>query len=172
MPAAADRDKLRKRLSLGKARIVQAMSPGMDVPDRLPVVPPALRPMVASRRRPPRNIRPQRPLSPRHQPQQPPRTSLLAIHAPEVILRNEKRILQEAVDALLDNSMRRGADVFGILAWPPSALSNRSLITSRASTAISVRTCSASASTTPAVPSSSSVRTSPRRMRSAEAHGS
>ena len=29
------------------------------------------------------------------------------IHAPEVILRNEKRILQEAVDALLDNSIRK-----------------------------------------------------------------
>ena len=29
---------------------------------------------------------------------------LIDIHAPEVILRNEKRILQEAVDALLDNS--------------------------------------------------------------------
>lgn len=32
---------------------------------------------------------------------------LLDLHAPEVIVRNEKRMLQEAVDALLDNSARR-----------------------------------------------------------------
>jgi len=32
---------------------------------------------------------------------------LIGINAPSVILRNEKRILQEAVDALIDNSMRR-----------------------------------------------------------------
>ncbi len=33
---------------------------------------------------------------------------LLDINAPEVIVRNEKRMLQEAVDALIDNNMRRG----------------------------------------------------------------
>ncbi|MCD6232907.1 DNA-directed RNA polymerase subunit beta' [bacterium] len=33
---------------------------------------------------------------------------LLSLQAPEVIVRNEKRMLQEAVDALLDNSMRKG----------------------------------------------------------------
>ena len=33
---------------------------------------------------------------------------LLEINAPEVIVRNEKRMLQEAVDALFDNGMRRG----------------------------------------------------------------
>ncbi|MFC1629824.1 DNA-directed RNA polymerase subunit beta' [Patescibacteria group bacterium] len=33
---------------------------------------------------------------------------LLEISAPEVIVRNEKRMLQEAVDALIDNSMRKG----------------------------------------------------------------
>jgi DNA-directed RNA polymerase subunit beta' len=33
---------------------------------------------------------------------------LLEIDAPEVIVRNEKRMLQEAVDALLDNQMRKG----------------------------------------------------------------
>ena len=32
---------------------------------------------------------------------------LLEINAPEVIVRNEKRMLQEAVDALIDNSMRK-----------------------------------------------------------------
>jgi DNA-directed RNA polymerase subunit beta' len=34
---------------------------------------------------------------------------LKEIHAPDVILRNEKRILQEAVDALIDNSIRHGS---------------------------------------------------------------
>jgi DNA-directed RNA polymerase subunit beta' len=33
---------------------------------------------------------------------------LIEISAPEVIIRNEKRMLQEAVDALLDNGMRKG----------------------------------------------------------------
>ena len=33
---------------------------------------------------------------------------LLEISAPEVIVKNEKRMLQEAVDALIDNTMRRG----------------------------------------------------------------
>ncbi len=33
---------------------------------------------------------------------------LLEIGAPEVIVRNEKRMLQEAVDALIDNTMRKG----------------------------------------------------------------
>ncbi len=33
---------------------------------------------------------------------------LLEINAPEVIIRNEKRMLQEAVDTLIDNGMRRG----------------------------------------------------------------
>src|SRR3989338_5323731 len=33
---------------------------------------------------------------------------LLELNAPEVITRNEKRMLQEAVDALIDNSARRG----------------------------------------------------------------
>lgn len=33
---------------------------------------------------------------------------LLEINAPSVIVRNEKRMLQEAVDALLDNQMRKG----------------------------------------------------------------
>jgi DNA-directed RNA polymerase subunit beta' len=37
---------------------------------------------------------------------------LLAIGAPEVICRNEKRMLQEAVDTLLNNSARQGRTVF------------------------------------------------------------
>jgi len=36
---------------------------------------------------------------------------LLEISAPEVIIRNEKRMLQEAVDALIDNGMRTGTTI-------------------------------------------------------------
>ena len=118
---AADRDKLRKRLGLAEALKRANVRPEWMFLTRLPVVPPALRPMVALeggrhassdlndlyRRVINRNNRLKR---------------LLAIHAPEVILRNEKRILQEAVDALLDNSMRRGAGVLGILGGRRRAL--------------------------------------------------
>lgn len=77
------------------------------LPTVIPVIPPDLRPMVALdggrfatsdlndlyRRIINRNNRLKK---------------LLAIGAPEVITRNEKRMLQEAVDALFDNSARRG----------------------------------------------------------------
>jgi DNA-directed RNA polymerase subunit beta' len=77
---------------------------------RLPVIPPDLRPMVQLdggrfatsdlndlyRRVLNRNNRLKR---------------LLAQGAPEVIIRNEKRMLQEAVDSLVDNSARRGRGV-------------------------------------------------------------
>ena len=73
----------------------------------LPVIPPDLRPMVALdggrfatsdlndlyRRVINRNNRLKK---------------LMSQRAPEVIVRNEKRMLQEAVDALIDNSMRKG----------------------------------------------------------------
>ena len=118
---AADRDKLRKRLALGESLKRAGVRPEWMFMTRLPVVPPALRPMVALeggrhassdlndlyRRVINRNNRLKR---------------LIQIHAPEVILRNEKRILQEAVDALLDNSMRRGAGVLGILGGKRRAL--------------------------------------------------
>jgi len=118
---AATRDKLRKRLALAESLQRAGVRPEWMFITRLPVVPPALRPMVALeggrhassdlndlyRRVINRNNRLKR---------------LLAIHAPEVILRNEKRILQEAVDALLDNSMRRGAGVLGILGGRRRAL--------------------------------------------------
>ncbi len=119
--SAADRDKLRKRLALAESLQRAGVRPEWMFITRLPVVPPALRPMVALeggrhassdlndlyRRVINRNNRLKR---------------LQAIHAPEVILRNEKRILQEAVDALLDNSMRRGAGVLGILGGRRRAL--------------------------------------------------
>jgi DNA-directed RNA polymerase subunit beta' len=40
---------------------------------------------------------------------------LMEIKAPDVILRNEKRILQEAVDALIDSSIRHGSNSAGAL---------------------------------------------------------
>ena len=108
------RDKLRKRLALAEGMKRSGVRPEWMFMTRLPVIPPALRPMVALeggrhassdlndlyRRVINRNNRLKK---------------LMAIHAPEVILRNEKRILQEAVDALFDNSMRRGGGISGML---------------------------------------------------------
>lgn len=119
--SAADREKLRKRLQLAESLQRAHVRPEWMFLTRLPVVPPALRPMVALeggrhassdlndlyRRVINRNNRLKR---------------LMQIHAPEVILRNEKRILQEAVDALLDNSMRRGQGLSGILGGRRRAL--------------------------------------------------
>ena len=48
---------------------------------------------------------------------------LKEVHAPEVIIRNEKRMLQEAVDALLDNG-RRGRPVKGSNNRPLKSLSD------------------------------------------------
>ena len=118
---AAEREKLRKRLALAESLQRAGVRPEWMFITRLPVVPPALRPMVALeggrhassdlndlyRRVINRNNRLKR---------------LQQINAPEVILRNEKRILQEAVDALLDNSMRRGAGISGILGGRRRAL--------------------------------------------------
>ena len=63
----------------------------------------------AAGRWPLRDLRPERPLPSRHQPQQPFGVCLLELKGPEIIVRNEKRMLQEAVDALLDNGRRRKA---------------------------------------------------------------
>ena len=52
-----------------------------------------------------RHVGPERPVPPRHQPQQPPAPPA-GLKAPEIIARNEKRMLQEAVDSLLDNGRR------------------------------------------------------------------
>ncbi len=104
---AAERAKLDKRLNLVRGMIHAGVRPEWMFLTRLPVIPPALRPMVALeggrhassdlndlyRRVINRNNRLKK---------------LIDIMAPEVILRNEKRILQEAVDALIDNSIRHG----------------------------------------------------------------
>lgn len=111
---AAEREKLAKRLSLIAGLIASGIRPEWLFLTRIPVIPPALRPMVALeggrhatsdvndlyRRVINRNNRLKK---------------LIDIHAPEVILRNEKRILQEAVDALLDNSIRKGGASAGAL---------------------------------------------------------
>ncbi|PIW36683.1 MAG: DNA-directed RNA polymerase subunit beta' [Candidatus Kerfeldbacteria bacterium CG15_BIG_FIL_POST_REV_8_21_14_020_45_12] len=104
------RFRLLRRLKLVKNLIKNGISPDWMVLDALPVIPPDLRPMVqldggrfaASdlndlyRRVINRNNRLKR---------------LQELNAPEVIQRNEKRMLQEAVDALIDNSARHGKTV-------------------------------------------------------------
>ena len=111
---AAEREKLAKRLSLIAGLIASGTRPEWLFLTRIPVIPPALRPMVALeggrhatsdvndlyRRVINRNNRLKK---------------LIDIHAPEVILRNEKRILQEAVDALLDNSIRKSGAAAGAM---------------------------------------------------------
>ncbi len=105
------KEKMNKRISILKSMVKSGIKPEWMFLTRLPVIPPALRPMVALdggrsatsdindlyRRVINRNNRLKK---------------LQEIHAPEVILRNEKRILQEAVDALIDNSMRRGSQAY------------------------------------------------------------
>ncbi|MCR4286105.1 MAG: DNA-directed RNA polymerase subunit beta' [Candidatus Kaiserbacteria bacterium] len=111
---AAERGKLDKRLSLIKGMIHAEVRPEWMFLMRLPVIPPALRPMVALeggrhassdlndlyRRVINRNNRLKK---------------LIDIMAPDVILRNEKRILQEAVDALIDNSIRHGNTAYSAM---------------------------------------------------------
>jgi len=102
-----NRRKILRRLRLIKGMLRNGIKPEWMFLTVLPVLPPDLRPMVqldggryASsdlndlyRRVINRNNR---------------LKYLLEIAAPEVIVRNEKRMLQEAVDALIDNGMRKG----------------------------------------------------------------
>ncbi|MFN3692576.1 MAG: DNA-directed RNA polymerase subunit beta' [Candidatus Paceibacteria bacterium] len=111
---AMERAKLDKRLSLVKGMIHAGVKPEWMFLTRIPVIPPAIRPMVALeggrhassdlndlyRRVINRNNRLKK---------------LIDIMAPDVILRNEKRILQEAVDALIDNSIRHGNAAYSAL---------------------------------------------------------
>ncbi|OGN10505.1 MAG: DNA-directed RNA polymerase subunit beta' [Candidatus Yanofskybacteria bacterium RIFCSPHIGHO2_02_FULL_41_11] len=99
--------KLARRLRFIKGMHKVGMRPEWMVLTILPVIPPALRPMVPLdggryatsdlndlyRRVINRNNR---------------LKHLLELKAPEVITKNEKRMLQESVDSLIDNSMRRG----------------------------------------------------------------
>ena len=102
--------RLIRRLKLLKSLKINKIRPEWMVLLAIPVIPPDLRPMVqldggrfaASdlndlyRRVINRNNRLKR---------------LIELNAPEVIQRNEKRMLQEAVDALIDNGARRGKTV-------------------------------------------------------------
>ncbi len=103
------RAKLIKRLEIVESFRLSGNKPEWMVLEVLPVIPPDLRPMVQLeggkfatsdlndlyRRVINRNNR---------------LAKLLEINAPEIIVRNEKRMLQEAVDALIDNG-RRGKPV-------------------------------------------------------------
>lgn len=100
------RQKLEKRLQLLRAMVAAEQRPEWMFLSAIPIIPPALRPMVALeggrhatsdvndlyRRVINRNNRLKK---------------LMEIGAPDVILRNEKRILQEAVDSLIDNTIRK-----------------------------------------------------------------
>ena len=74
----------------------------MMVSTAVPVIPPDLRPMVPARRRPFATVGPQRPLPPRHQPQQPPEAPARP-RAPEIIVNNEKRMPRRR-STLFDNA--------------------------------------------------------------------
>ncbi len=116
------RAKLIKRLRLVESLIESGTEPTWFIMDVLPITPPDLRPMVQLdggrfatsdlndlyRRVINRNNRLLR---------------LLEMGAPEIIVRNEKRMLQEAVDALIDNG-RRGRTVVGPNSRPLKSLSN------------------------------------------------
>ncbi|WP_396034988.1 DNA-directed RNA polymerase subunit gamma [Candidatus Cyanaurora vandensis] len=116
------RAKLIKRLRVMDNFIATGSRPEWMVLESVPVIPPDLRPMVQLdggrfatsdlndlyRRVINRNNRLAR---------------LLEILAPEIIVRNEKRMLQEAVDALIDNG-RRGRTVVGANNRPLKSLSD------------------------------------------------
>src|SRR3989339_1566068 len=107
--SAIEKEKLQKRLSLIRAMTYAGIRPEWMFLTAIPVIPPVLRPMVALdggrhatsdlndlyRRVINRNNRLKK---------------LKEINAPDVILRNEKRIIQEAVDALIDNSIAKQND--------------------------------------------------------------
>ena len=114
--------KLQKRLKLMEAFKDSGQKPEWMIMNVLPVLPPDLRPLVPLdggrfatsdlndlyRRVINRNNRLKR---------------LLELGAPEIIVRNEKRMLQESVDALLDNG-RRGRAILGTNKRPLKSLAD------------------------------------------------
>ena len=118
----AKKKKLAKRLRILKAFINSNNKPEWMILDVLPVLPPDLRPLVPLeggrfatsdlndlyRRVINRNNRLKR---------------LIELNAPEIIVRNEKRMLQESVDALLDNG-RRGRAITGSNKRPLKSLAD------------------------------------------------
>ncbi|MGN0602195.1 MAG: DNA-directed RNA polymerase subunit beta' [Oscillospiraceae bacterium] len=111
LPSGQKRIKLLKRLEIVEAFRLSGNRPEWMILDVVPVIPPELRPMVMLdggryatsdlndlyRRVINRNNRLKR---------------MLELEAPDIIIRNEKRMLQEAVDALIDNG-RHGRPVTG-----------------------------------------------------------
>lgn len=73
---------------------------------------------------------------------------LLDLIAPDIIVRNEKRMLQESVDALLDNVRRGRAITVGSNKRPLKSLADMIKWVNKDA---SVRTCWVNALTTPAV---------------------
>jgi DNA-directed RNA polymerase subunit beta' len=118
----ARRKKLGKRLQLVRAFKISGNRPEWMILKVIPVIPPELRPLVPLeggrfatsdlndlyRRVINRNVRLKK---------------LIDLDAPEIILKNEKRMLQEAVDALFDNG-RRGRPVTGPNRRPLKSLSD------------------------------------------------
>ena len=116
------RVKLLKRLDVIEAFRLSGNRPEWMILDCIPVIPPDLRPMVMLdggrfatsdlndlyRRVINRNNR---------------LTKMKELHAPDIIIRNEKRMLQEAVDALIDNG-RHGRAVTGPSNRPLKSLSD------------------------------------------------
>src|SRR3989344_87155 len=108
--AGAKRERLIRRVNLVRSLEANGIRPEWMIITCVPVIPPDLRPMVPLdggrfatsdlndlyRRVINRNNR---------------RKRLGELNAPEVILRNEKRMLQEAADALIDNSARQSKTV-------------------------------------------------------------
>ncbi len=118
----AKKKKIARRLKVVDAFRVSGVKPEWMILDIVPVLPPELRPLVPLdggrfatsdlndlyRRVINRNNRLKR---------------LMELNAPEIIIRNEKRMLQEAVDALFDNS-KRGRVVTGASKRPLKSLSD------------------------------------------------
>ncbi len=121
-PAGTNHKKIAKTLKVAEDFKKSGNSPDWMVLDVLPVIPPDLRPLVPLeggrfatsdlndlyRRVINRNNRLKK---------------LIDLKAPEIICRNEKRMLQEAVDALLDNG-RHGRPVLGAGNRPLKSLSD------------------------------------------------
>src|SRR6187401_569895 len=118
----AKRKKLVKRLKLCESFIESGARPEWMILELVPVIPPELRPLVPLdggrfatsdlndlyRRVINRNNRLKR---------------LIELRAPDIIVRNEKRMLQESVDALFDNG-RRGRAITGANKRPLKSLSD------------------------------------------------
>ncbi len=117
------RRKLIQRMRVLEGMLKAGIAPSWIVMDVLPVIPPDLRPIIQLpggrfatsdlndlyRRVINRNNRLKR---------------LMSLGAPEIILRNEKRMLQESVDALIDNDHRPGNPVLNSRGLPYKSLSD------------------------------------------------